>query len=187
MPNGLKNSILSSDTAATKFLEGVKRQTLDIVYGKGKTSSTFVNFADSPGRAQFISGSQNIRKNPGIVPITKTIEVFNTYDLCSPLEFIATQAFPSGSAVAGAIAGFEGKANDLLNVFKQFQFVEGNQLTEGVYGYPNPLEEGNPLVPFDIGKITLVVPNDQPGGEIKAPIHKSSQVIIKQTIREPPS
>tara|TARA_R110000796_G_scaffold30657_9_gene81742 strand:- start:4 stop:3006 length:3003 start_codon:yes stop_codon:yes gene_type:complete len=180
MANGLKNSILSSDTAATKFLEGLKRQTLDIIYGKGKTSSTFVNFSDSPGRAQFISGSQNLRKNPGIVPITKTIEVFNTYDLCSPLQFIATQAFPPGSPVAEAISGFEGEANDLLNVFKKFQFIEGNQLTEGVYGYPNPLEEGNPLVPFDIGKITLVVPNNQPGGEIKAPIHKSSQVIIRQ-------
>jgi hypothetical protein len=180
MSNGLKNSILSSDTAATKFLEGLKRQTLDIIYGKGKTSQDFVNFNDNAQRQQFVAGIKNIRQNPGIVPITNTIEVFNTYDICSPLQFIATQAFPSGSVVAGAIAGFEGKANDLLNVFKKFQFIEGNQLTEGVYGYPNALEEGNPLVPFDTKKITLVVPNDQPGGEIKAPIHKSSQVIIKQ-------
>ena len=180
MPNALKNSILSSDTASTKFLEGLKRQTLNLIYGKGKTSQDFVNFNDNAQRQQFVAGIKNIRQNPGIVPITNIIEVFNTYDICSPLQFIATQAFPSGSAVAGAIAGFEGKANDLLNVFKKFQFVEGNQLTEGVYGYPNVLEEGNPLVPFDIGKITLVVPNDQPGGEIQAPIHKSSQVILRQ-------
>tara|TARA_R100001463_G_scaffold9112_1_gene27406 strand:+ start:3316 stop:6318 length:3003 start_codon:yes stop_codon:yes gene_type:complete len=180
MSNGLKNSILSSDTAATKFLEGLKRQTLDIIYGKGKTSQDFVNFNDNAQRQQFVAGIKNIRQNPGIVPITNTIEVFNTYDICSPLQFIATQAFPPGSAVAEAISGFEGKANDLLNVFKKFQFIEGNQLTEGVYGYPNVLEEGNPLVPFDIGKITLVVPNDQPGGEIQAPIHKSSQVILRQ-------
>ena len=181
MSNGVKNSILASDTAATKFLEGLKRQTLDIIYGKGKTSQDVVDFNDNEQRQQFVAGIKNIRQNPGIVPITNTIEVFNTYDICSPLQFIATQAFPPGSAVAEAISGFEGKANDLLNVFKKFQFIEGNQLAEGVYGYPNPLEEGNPLVPFDIGKITLVVPNDQPGGEIKAPIHKSSQVIIKQT------
>ena len=180
MANGLKNSILFSDTASTKFLEGLKRQTLDIIYGKGKTSQDFVNFADNEQRQQFVAGLRNIRKNPGIVPITNTIQVFNTYDICSPLQFIATQAFPPGSAVAEAISGFEGKANDLLNVFKKFQFIEGNQLTEGVYGYPNPLEEGNPLVPFDIGKITLVVPNNQPGGEIKAPIHKGSQVTIRQ-------
>lgn len=180
MSNGLKNSILSSDTAATKFLEGLKRQTLDIIYGKGKTSQDFINFNDNAQRQQFVAGIRNIRQNPGVVPITNTIEVFNTYDICSPLQFIATQAFPPGSAVAEAISGFEGKANDLLNVFKKFQFVEGNQLTEGVYGYPNVLEEGNPLVPFDIGKITLVVPNDQPGGEIQAPIHKSSQVILRQ-------
>ena len=180
MGNALKNSIISSDTATTKFLEGLKRQSLDVIYGKGKTSADFVNFADNEQRQQFVAGLRNIRKNPGIVPITNTIQVFNTYDICSPLQFIATQAFPPGSAVAEAISGFEGKANDLLNVFKKFQFIEGNQLTEGVYGYPNPLEEGNPLVPFDIGKITLVVPNDQPGGEIKAPIHKSSQVTIRQ-------
>ena len=180
MSNGVKNSILASDTAATKFLEGLKRQTLDIIYGKGKTSQDFVNFNDNAQRQQFVAGIKNIRQNPGIVPITNTIEVFNTYDICSPLQFIATQAFPSGSAVAGAIAGFEGKANDLLNVFKQFQFVEGNQLTEGVYGYPDPLKEENPLVPFDTGKITLVVPNDQPGGAVKAPIHKSSQENIRQ-------
>ena len=180
MGNALKNSIISSDTATTKFLEGLKRQSLDVIYGKGKTSADFVNFADNEQRQQFVAGIKNIRQNPGIVPITNTIQVFNTYDICSPLQFIATQAFPPGSAVAEAISGFEGKANDLLNVFKKFQFIEGNQLTEGVYGYPNPLEEGNPLVPFDIGKITLVVPNDQPGGEIKAPIHKSSQVTIRQ-------
>lgn len=180
MPNGLKNSILSSDTAATKFLEGLKRQTLDIIYGKGKTSQDVVNFSDNEQRQQFVAGIRNIRQNPGVVPITNTIQVFNTYDICSPLQFIATQAFPPGSAVAEAISGFEGKANDLLNVFKKFQFIEGNQLTEGVYGYPNALEEGNPLVPFDIGKITLVIPNDQPGGEIQAPIHKSSQITLRQ-------
>ena len=180
MPNGLKNSILSSDTAATKFLEGLKRQTLDIIYGKGKTSQDVVDFSKSEQRQQFVAGIRNIRQNPGVVPITNTIQVFNTYDICSPLQFIATQAFPPGSAVAEAISGFEGKANDLLNVFKKFQFLEGNQLTEGVYGYPDPLKEENPLVPFNIGKITLVVPNDQPGGEIQAPIHKSSQVILRQ-------
>ena len=180
MANGVKEAIISTDNTSTKFLEGLKKQTLDIIYGKGKTSDNFVNFADNVKRQQFVEGIKNIRQNPGIVPITNTIQVFNTYDICSPLQFIATQAFPPGSAVAEAISGFEGKANDLLNVFKKFQFIQGNQLAEGVYGYPDPLKEENPAVPFNIGKITLIIPNDQPGGESTAPIHKGSQVTIRQ-------
>ena len=181
MANGVKEAILSTDNTSTVFLEGLKRTTLDIIYGKGKTSTNFVNFSDNEKRQQFIAGIRNIRQNPGIVPITNTIQVFNTYDICSPLQFIATQAFPPGSEVAEAISSFEGKANDLLNVFKKFQFIQGNQLAEGVYGYPDPLKEENPLVPFDIGEITLIIPNNQPGGESSAPIHKGAQVTIKQT------
>jgi hypothetical protein len=181
MANGVKEAIISTDNTSTVFLEGLKRTTLDIIYGKGKTSDNFVDFADNVKRQQFVEGIKNIRQNPGIVPITNTIQVFNTYDICSPLQFIATQAFPPGSAVAEAISGFEGKANDLLNVFKKFQFIQGNQLAEGVYGYPDPLKEENPAVPFNIGKITLIIPNDQPGGESTAPIHKGSQVTIRQT------
>lgn len=181
MPNGLIKAINSADNSSTEFLKGLKRTSLDIIYGKGKTNDTFVNFNDSEERQQFIKGINNIRQNPGIVPITRTIEVFNTYDICSPLQFAATQLFPPGSEVANAINGFEGKANDLLNVFKRFQLFEGNQNAEGVFGIPNPSDPGAPvLIPFDIQKITLVIPSDQPGGEVKAPIHKGSQVIIKQ-------
>ena len=181
MANGVKEAIIATDNTSTVFLEGIKRKTLDIIYGKGKTSQNFVNFSDNEKRQQFVEGIKNIRQNPGIVPITNTIQVFNTYDICSPLQFIATQAFPPGSEVAGAISKFEGQASDLLNVFKKFQFIQGNQLAEGVYGYPDPLKEENPLVTFNIGEITLIIPNNQPGGESSAPIHKGSQVIIKQT------
>jgi len=181
MPNGLKKAVNSTDNSSTKFLEGIKRQTLNIIYGKGKTSSTFVNFSDSAERQKFIAGIKNIRENPALVPITETIKVFNTYDICNPLQFIATQAFPSGSTVSDKIGEFEGKVGELLNVFKKFQFVQGNQTSEGVYGYPDPLKEENPLISFEPGRITLVVPTNQPGGELQAPIHKGSQVILKQS------
>jgi hypothetical protein len=71
MPNTVKEAIGSTDNSATKFLEGLKKQTLDIIYGKGKTSDNFVNFADNVKRQQFVEGIKNIRQNPGIVPITK--------------------------------------------------------------------------------------------------------------------
>ena len=103
MPNGLKKAVNNTDNSSTKFLEGIKRQTLNIIYGKGKTASTFVNFSDSAERQQFIKGIKNIRENPALVPITETIKVFNTYDICNPLQFIATQAFPPGSDVANGI------------------------------------------------------------------------------------
>ena len=180
MPNQLKNAILGTQDSSTEFLKSLKRQSLDIIYGKGKTPNDFVNFNDSNQRQQFIKGIQNIRNNPGIVPITKTVEVFNTYDICNPLQFAATQAFPPGSAVANAISGFESKVSGLLNTFKQFQFIQGNQNAEGVFGTPDPLSGEIPLIPFKPGQIVLVIPSDQPGGEIKAPIHKGSQVIIKQ-------
>mgnify|MGYP007047356256 CR=1 FL=1 len=181
MPNGLKKAVNNTDNSSTKFLEGIKRQTLNIIYGKGKTASTFVNFSDSAERQQFIKGIKNIRENPALVPITETIKVFNTYDICNPLQFIATQAFPPGSDVANGINKFEGQVGKLLNIFKQFQFVQGNQTAEGVYGYPDPLKEENPLITFNPGKITLVVPREQPGGEVNAPVHKGSQVVLKQT------
>jgi len=180
MPNGLKKAVNSTDNSATKFLEGLKRQTLDIIYGKGKTDTNFVNFADSDQRQQFIKGIQNIRNNPGIVPITSTVKVFNTYDICNPLQFAATQAFPPGSAVANAISGFENKVGDLLKEFRKFQFIQGNQNAEGVFGTPDPLSGEIPLIPFQIGQIVLVIPLDQPGGNISAAIHKGAQVIIKQ-------
>jgi hypothetical protein len=180
MPNQLKNAILGTQDSSTEFLKSLKRQTLDIIYGKGKTETTFVNFADSDERQQFIKGIQNIRNNPGIVPITSTVKVFNTYDICNPLQFAATQAFPPGSAVANAISGFEGKVGDLLNTFKQFQFIQGNQNAEGVFGTPDPLSGEIPLIPFQVGQIVLVIPSDQPGGNISAAIHKGAQVTIKQ-------
>jgi hypothetical protein len=180
MPNGLKKAVNNTDNSSTKFLEGIKRQTLNIIYGKGKTASTFVNFSDSAERQQFIKGIKNIRENPALVPITETIKVFNTYDICNPLQFIATQAFPPGSNVANGINKFEGQVGKLLNIFKQFQFVQGNQNAEGVFGTPDPLSGEIPLIPFKIGKIVLVIPSDQPGGNVSAPIHKGAQVTIKQ-------
>ena len=180
MPNGLKKAVNNTDNSSTKFLEGIKRQTLNIIYGKGKTASTFVNFSDSAERQQFIKGIKNIRENPALVPITETIKVFNTYDICNPLQFIATQAFPPGSDVANGINKFEGQVGELLNIFKQFQFVQGNQNAEGVFGTPDPLSGEIPLIPFKIGKIVLVIPSDQPGGNVSAPIHKGAQVTIKQ-------
>ena len=181
MPNGLKKSVNEADNSTTKFIEGLKRTTTDIIYGKGKTSTTFINFSKSEERNEFIKGIKNIRNNPGIVPITSTIKVFNTYDVCSPLQFLATQAFPPGSKVADGIAKFEGKVGDLLNLFKKFQFIQGNQNAEGVFGVPDPLDPDAPvLIPFQIGNIAVIITSDQPGGDIQAPIHKGSQVIVKQ-------
>lgn len=181
MPNGLKKAVNKADNSTTKFVEGLKRTTVDIIYGKGKTSTDFINFADNEKRQQFIQGIRNIRSNPGIVPITATIKVFNTYDICNPLQFAATQAFPPGSTVANAISRFEGKVGDLLNIFKKFQFIQGNQNAEGVFGVPDPLDPDAPvLIPFQIGNIVIIIPSDQPGGDIQAPIHKGSQVIVKQ-------
>jgi len=181
MPNGLKKSVNKADDSTTKFIKGLKRTTTEIIYGKGKTATTFVNFSDSQERQQFIKGIKNIRNNPGIVPITSTIKVFNTYNVCSPLQFLATQAFPPGSKVADGIAKFEGKVGDLLNLFKKFQFIQGNQNAEGVFGIPDPLDPDAPvLIPFQIGNIAVVITSDQPGGDIQAPIHKGSQVIVKQ-------
>ena len=181
MPNGLKKSINKADNSTTEFIKGLKRTTTDIIYGKEKISTDFINFADNERRQEFIQGIRNIRKNPGIVPITATIRVFNTYDICNPLQFAATQAFPPGSSVANAINRFEGKVGDLLKTFRKFQFIQGNQNAEGIFGVPDPLDPNAPvLIPFQIGNIVIVVPSDQPGGDIQAPIHKGSQVIVKQ-------
>ncbi len=180
MPNGLKKAVNKADNSTSKFVKGLKKQSMNIIYGKGKTSTDFVNFSNSEKRQQFIEGIRNIRNNPGLVPITETIKVFNTYDICNPLQFAATQAFPPGSRVANAISSFEGKVGDILNIFKKFQFVQGNQNADGVFGVPDPLSGEIPLIPFKIGTIALIIPSDQPGGNVSAPIHKGSQVIIKQ-------
>ena len=105
MPNGLKKAVNKADNSITKFVEGLKRTTVDIIYGKGKISTDFINFADNEKRQQFIQGIRNIRSNPGIVPITATIKVFNTYDICNPLQFAQNIFHASWRRRAGCGAG----------------------------------------------------------------------------------
>ena len=76
---------------------------------------------------------RNIGSNPSLLNTTRTLQVLNSYDLCNPLQFIASQVFPADSPVANILGEAQEFIDKIVGTFRGSSLIEGGFEIEGNY------------------------------------------------------
>ena len=156
----LKASVIKTYNTTNKVVKKVREVNTKIIYGKTQVPP-IVNFSDPVERNKFTSNIKNFTQDPSLSNAVFILQNLNSYDLCNPLMFAVSQAFPPGSGVANVFGGVQSKLNDITSAFESFSLVDGNRQAKATAvnstGNTIPITEtfGTVRIPFATGIISM--------------------------------
>ena len=158
----LKASVIKTYNTTSKVVKKVKEVNTKLIYGKTKVPP-IVNFSDPIERRKFTSNIKNFTQDPSLSNAVFILQNLNSFDLCNPLMFAVSQAFPPGSGVANVFGGVQSKLNDITSAFESFSLVDGVKQAKATVvnstGNTIPTSEtfGTVRIPFATGVVSLNV------------------------------
>jgi hypothetical protein len=177
MSDKLKQKVKGINNSMTTQLVKLNVQAIGITVGNSSTlgsqdiNNQIIDYQDRKAREAHF---QQQLKRRQAVPKTlngaiNTLRLLNSYDLCNPFSFAASQIFPPESKVGSEIKKISDFINGLNAAFKGFSIIPGNIDATAV----SPNANGQEFVPQ--GNITLQVKG------LDKPIKRGSTVYITQT------
>ena len=191
----LKASVIKTYNTTSKVVKKVKEVNTKLIYGKTKVPP-IVNFSDPIERRKFTSNIKNFTQDPSLSNAVFILQNLNSYDLCNPLMFAVSQAFPPGSGVANVFGGVQSKLNDITSAFESFSLVDGVKQAKATVvnstgnTIPTSITPGNisgtVRIPFATGVVSLNVQSRDkinPGAEITLTQTEDKRITSKMTGR----
>jgi hypothetical protein len=161
----LKTSVINTYKTTTKIINKVQEVNTQILYGKTQVPP-IINFSDPKERRKFTSNIKSFTQDPSLTNAVFILQNLNSYDLCNPLMFAVSQAFPPGSGVANVFNGVQGRLNEITTAFESFSLVDGVKQAKAT---AVDSTGGVASIPFATGLISLNVQTRDvinQGGEI---------------------
>ena len=187
----LKASVIKTYNTTNKVVKKVKEVNTKIIYGNARVPA-IINFSDPVERRNFTSNIKSFRQDPSLVNAVFILQNLNSFDLCNPLMFAVSQAFPPGSGVANVFGGVQSKLNDITSAFESFSLVDGEKQAKATVvnstGNTIPTSEtfGTVRIPFATGVVSLNIQTQDkinPGANITLTQTEDERISSKMTGR----
>ena len=137
----IPNVVTKAKKSTGEFIGKLETVTQQLVDGKGTFTSQELAEVDpsNPKDRRKILQKVEFFRDPSIRSLTTVIKTLNGFELCNPLTFAITQAFPPGSETSEKFNIFQGKVRDIFETFRNFSLVPGVSEITGVTVAGNPI------------------------------------------------